>query len=113
MEIFGAAGQKSHVTMADMSKMKYLEACIKEALRLYPSVPMIGRVATDNVEIDGHMVEKGELISLHIGKLHRNPKVWNKPNDFIPERFLKKGYVEFYLHCKVLLAMMSESDNES
>ena len=70
--------------------MKYLEACIKEALRLYPSVPILGREATERIEIDGHVLEKGELLLVHVGKLHRNPKVWDRPDEFMPERFLDK-----------------------
>ena len=33
----------AEVTQNDLAKMKYLECCVKEALRLYPSVPIIGR----------------------------------------------------------------------
>ena len=38
-------------TMKDFLEMKYLECCIKEALRLYPSVPLIGRHLTEDVRI--------------------------------------------------------------
>lgn len=39
------------VTMSDLLKLKYLECCIKEALRLYPSVPMLGRTLSEDVII--------------------------------------------------------------
>ena len=38
-------------TMEDLNEMKYLECCIKEALRLYPSVPIIIRYTTEEVTI--------------------------------------------------------------
>ena len=37
------------VTIDKLNQMKYLERCIKEALRLYPSVPMIGRVVHEDM----------------------------------------------------------------
>ena len=42
LEIYGHDAD-CDVTQDELTKMKYLEACVKEALRLYPSVPIIGK----------------------------------------------------------------------
>ena len=39
------------VTIDDLSNMNYLERCIKEALRLYPSVPFIGRETAEDIQM--------------------------------------------------------------
>ncbi|KAH9634630.1 hypothetical protein HF086_009282 [Spodoptera exigua] len=44
-------GDSEHVTMSNLSDMKYLEAVIKEILRLYPSVPFIGREITEDFKL--------------------------------------------------------------
>lgn len=44
--IFGDSEREPN--MEDIKKMRYLENCIKEALRLYPSVPVIARKLTEN-----------------------------------------------------------------
>ena len=70
-----------------LSEMKYLECCVKESLRLYPSVPVIGRTAEAKIKIDGYTLDKGESVVVFVTYLHRNPLVWDNPNDFMPERF--------------------------
>ena len=79
----------SQVTQTDLTKMKYLECCIKEALRLYPSVPIIGRKCEKDCFIDGEFVEKGVSVMVFVHLLHRNPEIWPNPEEFIPERFLE------------------------
>ena len=50
------------VTMEHLSKMKYLECCVKEGLRLYPSVPIVGRDIEHDTIIDGQHVPKGTSV---------------------------------------------------
>lgn len=76
------------VTMEHLSKMKYLECCVKEGLRLYPSVPIVGRDIEHDTIIDGQHVPKGTSVLIVLHLLHRNPEIWDKPEEFIPERFL-------------------------
>ena len=79
----------SEVTQNDLARMKYLECCVKEALRLYPSVPIIGRRCEKDCFIDGEPVKKGDSVTVFVHLLHRNPAVWPRPEEFIPERFLE------------------------
>ena len=77
------------ITQEQLSKMKYLDCCIKEALRLYPSVPIIARRVEKDTMIDGQLLEKGSSANVFVHLLHRNPLYWEKPEEFIPERFLE------------------------
>ena len=88
-KIFGEYGKHDDVTQHHLTEMKYLECCIKESLRLYPSVPIIGRTADAKTMIDGYTLDKGESIVVFVTYLHRNPLVWDNPHEFIPERFME------------------------
>ncbi|KAJ3656950.1 hypothetical protein Zmor_015993 [Zophobas morio] len=75
------------VTYSELQRMKYLEYVIKEALRLYPSVPVIGRLAREETEFDGYLIPRHTNVLISIFHLHRNPNYFPDPEDFKPERF--------------------------
>ncbi|KAJ4433396.1 hypothetical protein ANN_15655 [Periplaneta americana] len=81
-------GSTRSVTMKDLSEMKYLEQVIKESLRLYPSVPFIGRLLNEDIEIGGYKLPAGCILTLHIYQVHRNPKQFPNPHKFDPDNFL-------------------------
>lgn len=95
-------------TIAELKEMKYLEAVIKEALRLYPSVPIYGRNVAEDTEYgkfgkqiedlilegvvsDGGVLPKDLSLGIFVYGLHRKPELFPDPEKFDPERFLDGG----------------------
>ncbi|KHN83257.1 Cytochrome P450 4V2 [Toxocara canis] len=76
------------VTYEDLGNFRYLEACIKEGLRLFPSVPIIARQLTEDTKIKGNVLPKGVGVVIIPSMVHRDPKYWPDPEVFNPERFL-------------------------
>ncbi|KAN0023990.1 hypothetical protein ACTFIV_008383 [Dictyostelium citrinum] len=65
---------------------------IKETYRLYPALPFgIPHVTSEDVEIEGHKIAKGTQIFQNIYSSHRCDKLFQYPNEFIPERFIESG----------------------
>ncbi|KAH6946600.1 hypothetical protein HPB50_014158 [Hyalomma asiaticum] len=89
-DIFGS-NQTRPVTSDDLKQMKYLECCLKESQRLYPSVPFITRKCEQDFMIAGRKLPKGADIQMSIYNLHRDPKVFPKPEEFIPDRFFPEN----------------------
>jgi len=83
--IFGDSDRLS--TTGDLANMKYLTACVKESLRLYGSVPAIGRVTAQEVEIEGHIIPAGTVLFLNIMVLHRDEKYFPDAEKYDPDRF--------------------------
>ena len=81
------------VTEEDLNEMPYLDAFLKEVLRLYPPVPQIARQTTGEVRLnDEHVVPANSTIALNIYSIHRDPKYWGDDfEEFKPERFFKAG----------------------
>ncbi|XP_069600464.1 cytochrome P450 4V2-like [Ranitomeya imitator] len=79
------------VTMDDMKKLRYLEAVVKEALRIFPSVPLFARTITEDCTIRGFTVPKGVNVVIVPYALHRDPEYFPKPEEFKPERFFSEN----------------------
>ncbi|SDQ68867.1 Cytochrome P450 [Chryseobacterium soldanellicola] len=74
-------------TTESLMKKSYTSNIIKEAMRLHSPAWAIDRQALEADSFQGYSWPKDTLIILYITGLHRNPKYWDKPNSFIPERF--------------------------
>ncbi|KAH8412328.1 hypothetical protein KR009_001338 [Drosophila setifemur] len=74
-------------TFQQIAQMKYLDLFIKEAQRVYPSVPFIGRYCEKDYDINGTMVPKGTTINIPIVLMGYNESVFKDPHHFRPERF--------------------------
>lgn len=74
----------------DIPKLEYLEATIKESMRVMPIVSLIGRRLQKPMRIGGFDLERGDGAVGCIHLTHRNPAVWADPDRFEPERFLTR-----------------------
>ncbi len=66
----------------------YLDAVLNETMRLYPPVWILGRDAAAEVEIGGARIRKGSTVLVSQSVAHRSAAVFERPDEFIPERWL-------------------------
>ena len=76
------------VTADDLPRMPWTLATIEEAMRLHPPAYMVGREATRDVEIAGHLFPAGSMTAVYIRGIHRRPDYFPSPLAFKPERML-------------------------
>uniref|UniRef100_UPI0005D394C3 uncharacterized LOC105432372 n=1 Tax=Pogonomyrmex barbatus TaxID=144034 RepID=UPI0005D394C3 len=79
---------KGKLSMSALNDMSYLERCLKESLRLYPSVPYISRILSEDVKLQSYLVPSGTTIILNVYNIHRDSHFWPNPDVFDPDRFL-------------------------
>ena len=92
-ELIEVAAETSD-TVEQLQKMPYTNAVISESMRLYPPAWITDRENIEDDTLLGYHIKKGTLIGVSFYELHRNPKYWENPNDFIPERFLGENKKE-------------------
>nr|XP_008378401.2 cytochrome P450 CYP82D47-like [Malus domestica] len=82
-------GKERLVNESDISNLVYLQATVKEAMRLCPAGPISGqREFTEDGTVGGYHVPKGTWLLVNLWKIQTDPRVWADPMEFKPERFL-------------------------
>ncbi|MBL4852871.1 MAG: cytochrome P450 [Robiginitomaculum sp.] len=87
-EVRAVAGD-GPVQYEHIEKLTFTRAVIDETMRLYPPAPMMGREAVNDTQICGRDIAKGDIVLLATYVMHRTPRLWDKPNVFDPDRFLR------------------------
>ncbi|MED6169595.1 hypothetical protein PIB30_022664 [Stylosanthes scabra] len=82
-------GRGNPIHESDIPKLPYLQAIVKESLRLYPPAPVLfPKKSKEDVEISGYRIPKGARVLINEWAICRNLNVWDNANLFLPERFL-------------------------
>jgi cytochrome P450 len=75
------------MTFDDVARLRYTAMVFNEALRLYPPAPLFGRRAIRDVDFGAFTVPKGASVMLSPWITHRDPRYWDRPETFEPERW--------------------------
>lgn len=89
--MFDTQLQDSDLELDLLKRLKYLDCVIKEALRLCPSVPFIGRQTKTKLQLGEYSIPPGSVIFVLIYQLHRNSDIYPQPELFNPDRFLPEN----------------------
>lgn len=93
-EVAGLVGRKEPVGYDDLEALPYTLAVLKETMRLYPPVYVMGRRASRDVLVRGGedggemLVKKHTNVLINVLGIHRRPEIYPDPDRFDPERFL-------------------------
>ncbi|KUI06179.1 cytochrome [Mycobacterium sp. IS-3022] len=75
----------------DVDNLPWTQAVVAEAMRRYPPIMGLGRVAKADDVLGDYPIERGTNVAILIHGVHHNDRVWENPQDFHPERFLKEN----------------------
>ncbi|CAN6244404.1 unnamed protein product [Urochloa humidicola] len=93
-ELRAILGKRTQVQESDIAQLPYLQAVVKEVLRLYSSVATSFYRVDATVQVQGYTIPEGTTIILNIWAVHRDPDAWTDPDKFMPERFMD-GDIDF------------------
>ena len=81
-------GRERQVKESDIKNLVYLQAILKETMRLYPAGPfLVPHESLEECTLVGYNIPAGTRLLVNLPKRHRDPSVWVDPTEFQPERF--------------------------
>ncbi|XP_068650576.1 cytochrome P450 71AU50-like [Aristolochia californica] len=87
-ELERVVGRDNIVEESHISKLHYLDAVVKEVLRLHPALPLlVPHCPSQSCTIGGYTIPEGARVFLNVWAIHRDPSIWPNPSKFDPERF--------------------------
>nr|AEQ39026.1 isoflavone synthase [Caragana arborescens] len=90
-EVDSVVGKDRLVDESDVQNLPFIRAIVKETFRMHPPLPVVKRKCTQECEIDGFVIPEGALILFNVWAVGRDPKYWERPSEFRPERFLQNA----------------------
>ncbi|CAI0470724.1 unnamed protein product [Linum tenue] len=90
-ELDRVVGKDRWVEENDIPNLPYINAIVKETMRLHPVAPLlVPRMAREDVELFGYHIAKGTRVFVNVWTIGRDPNIWDAPEEFWPERFIGK-----------------------
>lgn len=91
-ELDRVIGRERWVEEKEIQTLPYIEAIVKETMRLHPVAPMlVPRQTREDVTINGYDIPAGTRVLVNVWTIGHDPAVWENPDEFRPERFLEKS----------------------
>ena len=88
-ELDRVIGRSRWVTEKDIPQLPYVDAIVKETMRLHPVAPLlVPRLAREDATVDGYDIPAGTRVLVSVWSIGRDPALWDAPEEFMPERFL-------------------------
>ncbi|XP_031479020.1 cytochrome P450 CYP82D47-like [Nymphaea colorata] len=82
-------GRERRVEESDIKNLAYLQAIVKETMRLYPAGPLlVPHQSIEPIQLGGYHIQAGTTLFVNTWKIQRDPMLWTDPEEFRPERFL-------------------------